>query len=1173
MTEASLKSREVRFGLVMYGGVSLAIYINGVSQEFCRIVRGNGIYGFLKALSDSDVVVDIVSGSSAGGINGIFLSYALANGLDFSGMAQLWRDKGGIEELLRQPDADPENCQSLLDSEGYFEPQLLNALQTLSECSAEAKGDYDPRKNEIDLFVTGTNVDGEVYTVIDDDGHAIDVKDHRTVFWLKHRSGRNEQFDRRKPHTDAALAKLARLTSCFPAAFAPVHVEPGSRRADGTADSADAHLRKWGNFSNERYFLDGGVLNNKPFSHTIEAIFRRTQVRPVERQLAYVEPDPDYFPGQEVRAPSFFQATTEGAYGIKGYESIADDLYAISQHNAAVDRYWYLCRELRGGKLPKCSKDWIQSGGGEYNGVVLPSNKPDVPSVDASVPNPQPDQPSGNRSVPPQPPKESQSAQRIIYARSRFSGMAIRSLKGILTRDGDREQIRPELREQAADLVKSLSDLDPAVTAQNGNVLSDDESLFRFDVYFRLRRLYHVCHRIGEELRRSTTKPDPDWTKLWEELNLHIKTAEIVRFGMEYVLDHAKIGWEARKPIEVWNDVRWYLEAFLDVTKGCPAPGPDLEAFHKDLLAHAARVSDRPRGSTDDLSKPTDPFPGLLSRIDRGALGGVDKYATLRFKDTETASTNSARDEFVEYVQLDAVLFPLEFVSSLESKDRIKILRISPRDAQSGFSRRRVEDKLAGDALAHFGGFLKRSWRSNDMLWGRLDTVCELFRALLSPKRLEEVTKNDYLRRQLRARMEEAFSKPVIVEKWFGSRCAAVETSEVHAWISDLLGDDEAKRRPALEKERVDVMVERLIEMAQLEILYESVPTVIEDAVTQQAEWNQYLRPQRTTKLDKRKVLAEAAKLRLTGEPEKDDVARCRLFADRTDQDREEIRSLWMASQPKRKDDWDRPARDGDGTYGQRITSEAVVASHSRASAAFERFRPTEGFVDPLVASRAAEHYAAASVSDLSEPANAARPRETRMGRFFLRQYRVGSEDPSTGIPWLISLEIAARAGLVLRNCVLGALSKERRQRIVTHTLFRIGFDWPLRLVYWIARYERQKPGRVATLWTTLVGASLASLITIRLSKGSVLLDGTLPALWRFVVFLAVPLGVVYAQWCRMMVAWQRKLVGAVVVVGLGAFSFWKLYGNVGAKWMFILAGTALVAFLAGGIESTKSAK
>ena len=38
------------------------------------------------------------------------------------------------------------------------------------------------------------------------------------------------------------------------------------------------------------------------------------------------------------------------------------------------------------------------------------------------------------------------------------------------------------------------------------------------------------------------------------------------------------------------------------------------------------------------------------------------------------------------------------------------------------------DDKLAGVELAHFGAFLKRSWRANDWMWGRLDAAERLVR-------------------------------------------------------------------------------------------------------------------------------------------------------------------------------------------------------------------------------------------------------------------------------------------------------------------------------------------------------------------------------------------------------------------------------------------------------------
>ena len=96
--------QEVRFAVVMYGGVSLAIYINGIAQELLRMVRstadlppGESLKGSERIyrklgqllhpgreseegaeppadLSESPIktrfVVDLISGSSAGGING-----------------------------------------------------------------------------------------------------------------------------------------------------------------------------------------------------------------------------------------------------------------------------------------------------------------------------------------------------------------------------------------------------------------------------------------------------------------------------------------------------------------------------------------------------------------------------------------------------------------------------------------------------------------------------------------------------------------------------------------------------------------------------------------------------------------------------------------------------------------------------------------------------------------------------------------------------------------------------------------------------------------------------------------------------------------------------------------------------------------------------------------------
>src|SRR6476659_2889425 len=99
--------QEVRFALVLYGGVSLAIYMNGVAQELFHMVRatapadetqGKALHVPNAKLQSTEAVyreaarrfglhseaptgpnvrarfvVDIISGTSAGGINGIYL--------------------------------------------------------------------------------------------------------------------------------------------------------------------------------------------------------------------------------------------------------------------------------------------------------------------------------------------------------------------------------------------------------------------------------------------------------------------------------------------------------------------------------------------------------------------------------------------------------------------------------------------------------------------------------------------------------------------------------------------------------------------------------------------------------------------------------------------------------------------------------------------------------------------------------------------------------------------------------------------------------------------------------------------------------------------------------------------------------------------------------------------
>ncbi|OYW22932.1 MAG: hypothetical protein B7Z43_05145, partial [Sphingomonas sp. 12-62-6] len=92
-----IREKELRLALVCYGGISLAVYMHGISKEIWRLARAScafhegqvpasgsqGVYRALLHEIEQDhglrlrVLVDIIAGASAGGINGVFLGQAI----------------------------------------------------------------------------------------------------------------------------------------------------------------------------------------------------------------------------------------------------------------------------------------------------------------------------------------------------------------------------------------------------------------------------------------------------------------------------------------------------------------------------------------------------------------------------------------------------------------------------------------------------------------------------------------------------------------------------------------------------------------------------------------------------------------------------------------------------------------------------------------------------------------------------------------------------------------------------------------------------------------------------------------------------------------------------------------------------------------------------------------
>lgn len=856
---------EIRLGLVLYGGVSLATYINGVTQECFNAVKGRGVYRLLKALTDSDIVVDILSGTSAGGINGILLAYALANDRDFDVCARLWREHGDIQKLLRSPN-DPAP-PSVLDSEGYFQHHVEEVYRTLppyprpSEPAAAARERrWESRLEALDLFVTGTDFHGSLTTAVDSLNHLIDVKDHRRVFRLKYRAREAagaRRPDQRDPRPDLlttldpatgrtrpedepivkALATLSRLTATFPGAFAPVPVRSeGAPDVDLAQAQANVYLRRWGSFEQDSVFLDGGVLDNKPFSYTIRDIYYRTAERPVVRKLCYVEPDPERFARpRERQSPDIVDVLRGALLDIPTYESIAEDLRSIDERNQRIQRY----QEIVDAVIDRALRE---------------------------VTDPQ---------APPLP--EPSAIQRAIYDQSRAAWLRDRLLRGLLSARGG----APTRGPRAAVVTALAHHLVERFKEESSKFRAD--LLQRYDVDFQLRRLFFVTYYVYGLLENSQERPER-YERLLRVLNRQIHALKVVGWALDRLSDALNLlglladdadanalrdpARREQMALALWGGVRDLLDELLAIddrfrhtllqvaSRATPAGLSDADIGHlRDVLDQQFdRLAPRARRiGTAVAAGPMETAPGDGRPT---VLVYLDVAANLIVQGLIPDPGDPVRRVWDRFADIDVYVLPFEYLADLREKDQIALVRISPLDARLGYSSREAADKLAGDTLYHFGGFFKRSWRSNDILWGRLDTVNLLLESLFDPKQLEKATRDAGRRAQIRAWLagetsDGQFSGAAVAAALFPKSRGSQEIATVGGWLERVLSGVQAEHEDARDeisgpdRTATGGPLEALVRVAQREILEREVPEVLQDAVDQSVEWGMRRRPER----------------------------------------------------------------------------------------------------------------------------------------------------------------------------------------------------------------------------------------------------------------------------------------------------------------------------------------
>ncbi|MFZ3117048.1 MAG: patatin-like protein [Variovorax sp.] len=430
---------EIRFGIVMYGGVSLAIYINGVSNELYEMARatprgglsprakslaatsdvyrrlawliadGRLVQLYARALAQRDAArpadqdesdelpedvwsdrwlidrqptrfaIDVVAGTSAGGINGIFLGKALVNAEPYSLLRDLWINEGDFALLLHDEAsyagldsaAEPrwKAPESLLNSDRMY-LKLRDAMAEMSAAvTPPAEKAESPYVEELDVFVTTTDIRGTRVPLRLYDKVVYELR-HKQSFHFAYRPGDTLASSDFQTEHNPFLAFAARCTSSFPFAFEPMTLQAmfrlqpsGAGQDPGRWRQFFPGLRAIGNESDKevwerqhsRAFGDGGYLDNKPFSYVVEALSARQAATPVERKLIYIEPAPQAFDEMEGKKgamkaakptaekpgdtpPDALSNSMAALVGIPRYETIREDLQAVLHRNRRIER-------------------------------------------------------------------------------------------------------------------------------------------------------------------------------------------------------------------------------------------------------------------------------------------------------------------------------------------------------------------------------------------------------------------------------------------------------------------------------------------------------------------------------------------------------------------------------------------------------------------------------------------------------------------------------------------------------------------------------------------------------------------------------------------------------------------------------------------------------------------
>lgn len=776
-------TQDVRFAVAMSGGVSLAVWMGGVAREVNLLqqasnFRVNGssggsaghppgprgaapsrdggasagppspdaqcrdLYLRLLRLLDVRVTVDVLSGTSAGGINAALLGLSSAAGVDLARLRDLWLTTGSMDALLRDPgEKDP---PSLMQGDGVLYRGLEQGIRALYEDGHDPGLAPPDPVVDTTVFITTTMMSGETSRFTDDYGTLVPDVDHHGLFTF----GQDALTPRADTSSLTALALAARSSASFPGAFEPSFVPVNCQIGAAKGIPQRPDMARYANMTRSHWVADGGLLANRPLTPLLAQVFSQPAWCQVRRVLAFVVPDGGGTPspatqpaGDEWRQPPTMAGALKKDLDAQLAQSIASDLQAVRIHNERITTCHNLRRHLAemGSRL---------SGDGS---LVTSSLLRDYQRQQGTG-LAQPLLSEVMRQLTTMPVPKAWAAEMSANVEPPEQRMA-REMVGILGA-GWQAGLQPGAalptgHAQPGQIPATGAAAGGQETGPAGWTKTEEEAA-AWAVWDTAANPFGKAAAFGLPVFNAARATAIHLVRLGYQRAITPTEREMIT-GHRAAIEDA---YQASSP--AWDEDDQVERSLARAAKTGPVP---------DLMTVAAELADakrqalliglpRPPAAADDIKAAWEKLTAAMIAL----LADLERLATPDGRD----SRKEAADALISYLRYfgfaaapdrlaDRLLSLVIAERALEAAEPdvdqpVEFIQVSAntRTPLAPANELNTVNKLRGVELHHFAAFYKSSWRAYDWMWGRMDGSGWLVHILLDPRRILAVIEDHY---------------------------------------------------------------------------------------------------------------------------------------------------------------------------------------------------------------------------------------------------------------------------------------------------------------------------------------------------------------------------------------------------------------------------------------------